>query len=50
MDFKNLPEELKAKAAACKSPEDMLALAKEAGYELSDEELQGISGGEDTWD
>ena len=32
-------------ARACKTPEDVLALAKEEGYELSDEELRSVSGG-----
>ena len=45
MKFDNLSPELKAKALACKSQEELLALAKEEGYELSDEELQTISGG-----
>ncbi|MDO4797029.1 MAG: Nif11-like leader peptide family natural product precursor [Coriobacteriales bacterium] len=42
-DLKNpkLQEELKA----AKSPEELLALAKEEGYELSDETLEAISGG-----
>ena len=37
--------ELQEKARACKSPEEILALAKEEGYELSDEELEAVSGG-----
>ena len=41
--------EQKEKAKACKTPEEMLALAKDEGYELSDEELEDISGGE-FWD
>ena len=45
MDFKDLTEEQKAKARACKTPEELLALAKEEGYELSDEELDAVSGG-----
>ncbi len=40
------PEQVE-KAKACKTPEDILALAREEGYELSDEELDGLSGG---WD
>lgn len=46
MDFKDLTPEQMAKARACKSPTDVLALAKEEGYELSDEELSSISGGD----
>ena len=45
MDFKDLTEEQMAKARACKTPEEILELAKEEGYELSDEELDGVSGG-----
>lgn len=39
-----IPEE-QAKLDACKTPEEMLALAKEVGYELSEDELEAISGG-----
>ena len=45
MDFENLTDEQKAKAQACKTPEEMLALAREEGYELSDEQLDAVSGG-----
>lgn len=38
------PEQLE-KAQACKTPEDVLALAKAEGYELTDEELELITGG-----
>ena len=47
--FENLPEEIQAKAKDCKTPEEMLELAREEGYELSDAELSGIAGGLD-WD
>ena len=40
-----LSDDLKAKVLACKSPEELFALAKEEGYELSDDELTAISGG-----
>ena len=40
-------EEQKAKVLACKTPEDLLELAKAEGYDLSDEELEAISGGEE---
>lgn len=49
MNFNDLTDEQKIKARACKTPEDMLALAKEEGYELSDGELEVISGGA-SWD
>ena len=47
MDFENLDisPELKEKAKACKSPEELLALAKAEGYKLSEDDLQAISGG-----
>lgn len=43
--FDNIPTELAEKAKGCKTPEELLALAKEEGYELSDEQLQYVSGG-----
>ena len=49
MNFEDLTAELKEKILACKTPEELLALAHEEGYELSDEELQAVSGG-GTWD
>ena len=45
IDFNDLSEELKAKARSCSTPEEMLALAKDAGFELSDTEIEAISGG-----
>ena len=45
MKFEDLTPEQMDKARACKTPEDILALAKEEGYELTDDELEGISGG-----
>ena len=44
MDFKDVPENIRKRAEACKTPEELLALAKEEGYELSDEELDAVSG------
>ena len=47
-DFlKNLSDEQKAQLKNCKTPEDMLAFAKKAGYELSDDALDAVSGGDD---
>ena len=43
--LKGLTEEQIAKIEACKSHEEMLALAKEEGIELTDEQLEAISGG-----
>ena len=48
MKFEDLTPEQMEKARACKTPEDIVALAKEEGYELSDEELKSISGSVDT--
>jgi len=45
MGFENLTDEQKAKAQACKTPEEILALARDEGYELSDEELDSVVGG-----
>ena len=45
MDFKDLTPELRDRARKCKTPEEILALAKEEGYELSEEELKAVSGG-----
>ena len=39
MNFEDLSPELRKKAKACENPEEMIALAKEEGYELSNEEL-----------
>ena len=49
MSLQHVTPELKAKALACETPEEMLALAKEEGYELSDEQLDSIAGGMN-WD
>ena len=46
MNIEDLTPELKEKVLGCKTPEELLALAKEEGYELSDEELQSITGGD----
>lgn len=45
MKYENLTDEQKAKIADAQSPEELLELAKEEGYELSDDELEAISGG-----
>ena len=45
MSYENITDELKAKALACKSSEELVALAEEEGIELSDEQLDGIAGG-----
>ena len=45
VDFDNLTEEQKARALACQTPEEIFALAQEEGYELTDEQLEGVAGG-----
>ena len=45
MNFDDLTPEQKEKVRACKTSEDILALAKEEGYELSEKELEALSGG-----
>ena len=47
MGFENpeISEELMRRAKECTSPEEILALAKEEGYELTDEQLTGVAGG-----
>ncbi len=42
----SLSPELREKAKACQTPEEMLSLAKAEGYKLSEEELDAVSGGE----
>ena len=49
MDFENLTEEQRERARACKTADEILALAKEEGYELSEEDLVAVSGGA-SWD
>ena len=51
MDFEDLKSPaLREKLKAAKTPEDMLAIAKEEGYELTDEQLDGIAGGWGCWE
>ena len=47
MDMENMEisPELREKAKACKTPEELLALAKKEGYKLSEEEMESVSGG-----
>ena len=45
MKFDDLTEELKAKARECKTPEELVKLAMEEDLDLSDEQLEAISGG-----
>ena len=43
--FEGLTEEQIAKVKACKNNEELLKMAKEEGIELSDEQLEAVSGG-----
>ena len=43
--LKGLSKEQLMKAKACKSKEELLALAKEEGIELTNEQLEAVSGG-----
>ena len=40
-----LTDEQKKKVEAAQTPEELLALAKETGYELSPDQLEAVSGG-----
>ena len=40
-----LTDEQKKKVEAAQSPEELLALAKEAGYEMSPDQLESVAGG-----
>ena len=43
--FSTLTDEQKRKVEAAKTPEELLAIAKEGGYELTMEEINQVSGG-----
>ena len=45
VDFKDLSEEQRAKVAGAGTAEDLVRIAMEEGYELTDDELEQISGG-----
>lgn len=49
MDFEDLTPEQREKACACKTPEEFFALAKEEGFELTEKELEAVSGGSICW-
>ena len=48
MDYSEISDELKEKAKACTTPEELLELTKKEGFVLSDEDLEGVAGGWDT--
>ena len=43
--YNSLSDEMKAKVANCKTAEELMELAKSEGIELTDEQLDAISGG-----
>ena len=45
MNFEDLTTQQKEKVKACKTPEEVLSLAKEEGIKLTDAQLESISGG-----
>ena len=45
MDKDDLSPELREKARACKTTEELLTLAETEGVELSDDQLEAVSGG-----
>ena len=46
MEFEDLTPEQQEKAKACTTVDELVALAKEEGIELTDEELEAMAGGE----
>ena len=50
MNFEDLSPELQDKVRACQTAEEILALAKQEGYELSEEALEAVAGGGDWTD
>ena len=45
MNYEDLSPEVLEKAKACKTPEELFALSKEEGIELSEDEIAAVSGG-----
>ena len=45
----DISDELRGKAKACKTPEEILTLAKSEGYKLSEAELEVVAGGDSPW-
>ena len=41
----DISPELREKAKACATPDELLALAKSEGYKLSEAELEAVAGG-----
>lgn len=49
MNYDDVTPELREKAKACQSPDELLALARKEGYELSEDELAAVAGGGTDW-
>ena len=45
VEFADLTEDQKARVKACKTTDELVALAKEEGIEITDEQLEAVSGG-----
>ena len=45
--YDGLSDDLKAKVVTCKTGEELVALAESEGIELTDEQLDALSGGSD---
>ena len=45
MEFDKLTDEQKEKFSKCTTLEELLEMAKEEGFELTEEDMEGISGG-----
>ena len=43
--YEGLSDEMKAKVTSCKTAEELMELARSEGIELTDEQLDAISGG-----
>ena len=49
MEYDELSPELRERVKACGTPEELLALAKDEGITLSDDEIDQIAGGRGKW-
>ena len=49
MEYNDLTDEQKERVMACKTADELIALAKAEGVELSDEQLNSIAGGDSFW-
>lgn len=47
MNLEDLSPELQEKARACKTPEELIELAKDEGVTLTEEQIERVSGGLD---